>query len=342
MKKKYIVLSLIVGLMVVILGVFGYEYHQIQTTANTISNNHSKVDQEHLKQGRPFSILVLGTDVGALGRGTEYVGNTDTMELITVNPAKQQILMTAIPRDTLVRVKTKKKTTYTKINAVYALSGASGVKKQVSELLNVPVDYYALINMGALEKVVTAVGGVEVNNPFSFTYEGHKYPRGKQFLNGKEALGYSRMRYDDPDNDYGRQKRGQQVLLSALQKVGKSKNIIQINNLLSITKGNVQTDLPLDDLRILYKNYHSALNKSEDDHLQGKNATIDGLSFQIAPKSEIQRLSNKIRQSLDLKKVKVDNIEIKMNEIQTSWNGYDNVNYVLPGNAKAYVPIYKS
>lgn len=31
------------------------------------------------------------------------------------------------------------------------------------------------------------------------------------------------MRYDDPDNDYGRQKRGQRVLLSALTKVNKSK-----------------------------------------------------------------------------------------------------------------------
>lgn len=326
-KGKYIFLSFVIGLIVVILGVFGYEYYQIQMTANTISNNHSKSDQEQLKQGKPFSILVLGTDVGALGRGTAYAGNTDTMELITVNPAKKKVLMTAIPRDTLVRVKTKNKVTYTKINAAYALGGTSGVKKQVSELLNVPVDYYALVNMGALEKVVTAVGGVEVNNPFSFTYEGHEYPKGKQFLNGKEALGYSRMRYDDPENDYGRQKRGQQVLLSALQKVGKSKNIIQVNKLLETTKGNVQTDLPLNNLLRLYKNYHSALNNSENDHLQGKNATIDGLSFQIAPQSEMQRLSNKIRQSLDLKKVKVDNMETKMNKMQTTWNGYDDVKY---------------
>lgn len=94
------------------------------------------------------------------------------------------------------------------------------------------------------------------------------------------------MRYDDPDNDYGRQKRGQQVLLSALQKVGKSKNIIQINNLLSITKGNVQTDLPLNDLRTLYKNYHNALNKSEDDHLQGKMQQLMDLAFKLLQKAK--------------------------------------------------------
>ena len=64
------------------------------------------------------------------------------------------------------------------------------------------------------------------------------------------------MRYDDPDNDYGRQKRGQQVLLSALTKVNKSKNIMQMNSLLDTAKDNVRTDLPLDDLMTLYKNYH--------------------------------------------------------------------------------------
>lgn len=81
------------------------------------------------------------------------------------------------------------------------------------------------------------------------------------------ALGYSRMRYDDPDNDYGRQKRGQQVLLSALTKVNKSKNIMQMNSLLDTAKDNVRTDLPLDDLMTLYKNYHGALSNTQSDHL---------------------------------------------------------------------------
>lgn len=91
--------------------------------------------------------------------------------------------------------------------------------------------------------------------------------KGKQYLNGSEVLGYSRMRYDDPDNDYSRQKRGQQVLLSALTKVNKSKNIMQMNSLLDTAKDNVRTDLPLDDLMTLYKNYHGALSNTQSDHL---------------------------------------------------------------------------
>lgn len=173
LKKKNLFFSIVGILIVAILGIFGYEYQKIQSTANTISTNHSLASRQQLKQGKPFSILVLGTDVGALGRGTSYAGNTDTLELITVNPKKQTLTTTAIPRDTLVRVETKNKVEYTKINAAYALGGPREIKKQVHELLDVPVDYYALVNMGGLEKTVDAVGGVTVNNPFAFKYEGH-------------------------------------------------------------------------------------------------------------------------------------------------------------------------
>lgn len=113
-----------------------------------------------LKDWRPFSVLVMGIDVGALGRGTSYAGNTDTMELVTVNPQQRAITMTAIPRDTLVEVDTKRGPDYVKINAAYAIGGAKQVEHQVHELLGVPVDYYALLNMGTLKKVVDAVGGV--------------------------------------------------------------------------------------------------------------------------------------------------------------------------------------
>ena len=62
------------------------------------------------------------------------------------------------------------------------LQGPREIKKQVHELLDVPVDYYALVNMGGLEKTVDAVGGVTVNNPFAFKYEGHTILRENSIL----------------------------------------------------------------------------------------------------------------------------------------------------------------
>lgn len=45
---------------------------------------------------------------------------------------------------------------------------------------------------------------------------------------------------------------------------------MQMNSLLDTAKDNVRTDLPLDDLMTLYKNYHGALSNTQSDHLQGK------------------------------------------------------------------------
>ena len=184
-----------------------------------------------LQKGEPVSVLAMGTDVGALDRGNKG-GNTDSIELFTINPKTKRITMTSIPRDTLVRINTDDGADYVKLNAAYSIGGPKQTVKQVSELLDVPIDYYAVINMGVLKKVVNSLGGVEVDNPFAFTYEGHHFKKGKQHLNGNEALKYSRMRYQDPNNDYGRQKRQQQILSSVITKFKKSGSISSANKIM--------------------------------------------------------------------------------------------------------------
>lgn len=225
----------------------GYEYTKLHSTAEGIfATGDGKLDTK-LRNGDPVSVLALGTDVGALDRGNKG-GNTDTIELITINPKKEKITMTSIPRDTLVRVDTSEGADYVKINAAYSIGGAKQTVKQVEELLDVPVDYYAVINMGVLEKVVDAVGGVDVDNPFAFTYEGHHFKKGKQHLNGALALKYSRMRYDDPNNDYGRQKRQQQVMKSVVNTFKHKGSISAANKILSAVKDGIKTDVPMDSI----------------------------------------------------------------------------------------------
>ncbi|WP_290626136.1 LCP family protein [Lactobacillus sp.] len=339
MKKK--TLFGVLGILVVlfILGISGFSY--IRSTTNNISSNHSAQDEKRIAEGKPISILLLGTDDGALGRKASTTGNTDTMELMTVNPQTKKVTITAIPRDTLVKVSTNEGPDYVKINAAYALGGAKLAEKQVSELLDVPVQYYALVNMGMLEKVVNAVNGVEVNNPFKFTFEGHTYPKGKQYLNGTQALGYARMRYDDPDNDYGRQKRGQQILMNAFEKFQKTGNLITATKLVNAVKGNIKTDIPLDNFAALYNNYVKNLTTIQNYGLRGKNAKISGLDFQIATSEQINQASKNIREALGLKPVNVVNNETKLVNMQTSWNGTTNIDFTLP-NTDAYQTVEKT
>lgn len=315
----------------------GWEYRHIQNTARGVfSSGDGKVDKK-LAHGKPFSVLAMGTDVGALNRGNSG-GNTDTLELITINPKNEKITMTSIPRDTLVRVDTDEGADYVKINAAYSIGGPKQTVKQVKELLGVPIDYYAVINMGVLKKVVNAVGGVDVNNPFAFTYEGHHFPKGKQHLNGNQALKYSRMRYDDPNNDYGRQKRQQQIMESCIAKFKKSGSIGAANKILAAVGDGVKTNLPIDSVSVLYGNYHRAMNNVQAYHFQGKNATIDGASFQIASPKEINRVSSLVRTQLDLNPINVENNETRMYQMQKHYNGVTNINFKLPGGAEYNVP----
>ena len=241
--------------------------------------------------------------------------------------------MTSIPLDIQLRVNTTDGPYYVKLNAAYSIAGANQSVKQVEELLDVPIDYYAVINMGVLEKVVNSVGGVTVNNPFAFDYEGHHFKKGVQHLNGTNALKYSRMRYDDPNNDYGRQKRQQQILQSVIQKFKTSGSISAANKILDAVGDGVKTNIPIDDIATLYGNYHGAMNNVKAYHFQGQNATIEGVSFQIASPKEINRISKLVRKQLGLQPKTVVNHETRMYKSQPNFDGYNNTDFILPGGA---------
>lgn len=323
----------LIWLLIVLVAAGGlYEYHKVhQMATGVFSNGDGKISKK-LQKGEPVSVLAMGTDVGALDRGNKG-GNTDSIELFTINPKTKRITMTSIPRDTLIRVNTDDGADYVKINAAYSIGGPKQTVKQVSELLDVPIDYYAVINMGVLKKVVNSLGGVEVDNPFAFTYEGHHFKKGKQHLNGEQALKYSRMRYEDPNNDYGRQKRQQQILSSVITKFKKSGSISSANKIMDAVGDGVKTNIPIDDIATLYGNYHNAMNSVSTYHFQGQNATIDGVSFQIASPKEINRISKLVRKELGLKPVTVNNHETRMYKSQPNYDGYNNTDFILPGGA---------
>ena len=116
------------------------------------------------------------------------------MIVATINPQKQTAKLTSIPRDTLVDIYGSQQDEE-KINAAYPLYGAKTTVKTVEHLVNIPIDYYVLLNMGGLKKMINAVGGVTVDPLLTFHYEQANVVKGhKIHLNGASALAYSRMR----------------------------------------------------------------------------------------------------------------------------------------------------
>lgn len=288
---------------------------------------------EAISQKKPVSILVLGVDQGIEGRNDR--GNSDTMILATMNPDKKQSTMTSIPRDLLVDVKGdgkgEGKYYMSRVNAAYEVGGHEGSSKTVSTLLNVPVDYYMEVNMQALESLVDALGGVDVNVPFSFTYN-TTFKKGQQHLTGKEALDYVRMRKDDPKGDYGRQMRQRQVISQIVDKGMSTSSISNYRKLLNVFSKYVKTNLSFNDMMSIALNYRGCASNMKSGYIQGHDATIGGASMQVASTTELQRVSDIVRGGLSLPKEKLKNEETRQNSLQKglNWNDPNTfVNYII-------------
>jgi polyisoprenyl-teichoic acid--peptidoglycan teichoic acid transferase len=111
------------------------------------------------------------------------------MMLVTINPKEKKTTMTSIPRDTLAEMvgTGSDSPTYEKINCCVCVWKIDAAIKTVEKLLDVPINYYVTVNMEGLSKIVDAVGGVDVNVPFSWTdwnTGGQTFKKGKAHLDG--------------------------------------------------------------------------------------------------------------------------------------------------------------
>lgn len=307
--------TILVLILLLIAGGAAYgmiRYRSIKNAVNS-SFNASGVTKERdvnkqLSDKKPISILLLGTDTGALGRS--YKGRTDSMMVVTLNPTTNKTTITSVPRDTAVTIPGFASQSPSKINAAYAWGQAKTTIDTIQKMLNIPIDFYALINMGGLEKVIDQVGGVDVTPTLSFTYAGYTFKKGiKTHMNGKKALAYSRMRYDDPDNDYGRQKRQRAVLMALVKKSGSISTLLNQSFISSLAK-QTQTDLTFDDLTSLAQNYRSATKNLKETHLQGTGKELNDQSMEVMKKSELQRVTNFIRNGLSLSYKKTGSIAV--------------------------------
>ncbi|OAD64641.1 transcriptional regulator [Pediococcus parvulus] len=300
-RRRFIIA--IVGILVIVLGVFAaYKWYSAKKAANSVFNSaniqKARDVSSVIKKGKPISILLLGTDTGALGRN--YRGRTDTIIIATLNPKKKKMTLTSIPRDTALSIPGYTQYAPSKLNAAYSFGGAGTSIKSIQQLLDVPIDFYGLINMGGLEKIVNGVGGVTITPTLTFKYGAANVVKGKKIrLAGKAALDYSRMRDDDPQGDYGRQKRQRQVLMAILRKSDSLTTLLSQSFLTSIKK-QTQTDLTFDEIVALSTKYRVATHHLKSTHLQGTTQLINGQDYEVASQTEMQRVTNFIRKGLDL------------------------------------------
>jgi LCP family protein required for cell wall assembly len=173
------------------------------------------------------TILLMGLDYRdwVAGEGTP---RTDSMMLVTIDPLTHTAGMLSIPRDLWVEIPGFG---HNRINTAYMFGesarlpgGGPGLAMQtVEDLLGVPVQYFAVIEFSAFERMIDEIGGIDV----LVTERIKISPIGRlslwlepkaHHLDGAQALAYARVRKGAGD-DFGRARRQQQVALAVIDRV---------------------------------------------------------------------------------------------------------------------------
>lgn len=299
-KKIFaIIFGIILVLFLAVVGMGAKLYWDVSKSMDKTYETveRSKKSQVNLNNKEPFSVLLLGIDTGDDGRVEQ--GRSDTTIVATVNPRDKQTTLVSLARDTYVDIPGQGK--QDKLNHAYAFGGASLAMDTVENYLNIPINHYVSINMAGLKELVNAVGGIEVNNNLTFSQDGYDFTIGKISLDGEQALSYSRMRYEDPNGDYGRQERQRKVIEGIVQKVLSLNSVSNYQEILTAVSDNMKTDLSFDDMKKIALDYRSAFGKVKQDQLQGTGFMQDGVSYQRMDEQELTRVQQELKNQLNTK-----------------------------------------
>jgi polyisoprenyl-teichoic acid--peptidoglycan teichoic acid transferase len=147
--------------------------------------------------GQPFDVLVVGTD-GPRGQAGVH---TDTIMVVRVDQAADQVRILSIPRDLVFDG------TGPKLDTLLSQGGASALIRAVEQHLGIPIAHFVEIDPTGLAALVDQVGGVsvDVNTRVQDAQTGLDLAPGCHTLDGQAALALARsrrLRVQDPDGQW--------------------------------------------------------------------------------------------------------------------------------------------
>ncbi len=192
----------------------------------------------------PFTVYVAGCDTRS-GRLSIY-GRTDVNLILAVNPNTKQMLIVGIPRDTYIPNPALDhgldKLTHLGNNSIY------NTIEGVSDYLDIDIDYYGEVIFDTFKRIIDAVGGIDVENPYYFVSGDYAFGKGLIHLNGEKALVYARTRYTLSNGDYGRNEHQTFVLKAFIKKVMSPDLLKNYSELLDALKGQFMTNMDVNDI----------------------------------------------------------------------------------------------
>ncbi len=218
---------------------------------------------------RAKNFLLTGSDNGACpdkGDGTSggigdresFGERSDTIMVLRVDPAVNDVVVLSFPRDLWVKIAGT--TREARINSAFDSKDPSRLIRTIADNFDVPIDHYVNVNLCAFKEIVDSVGGIKV--PFAYRTKDERVGfrevgPGCVELRGSQALAYVRSRsgyryfdetnqqwLSDPTGDIGRIARQQDFLRRSMQRAldRGTTNPATANALLNVALSRVITD----------------------------------------------------------------------------------------------------
>jgi polyisoprenyl-teichoic acid--peptidoglycan teichoic acid transferase len=303
--------------------------------SSAISSKHKPLQGENDSR---INILLLG-----LGGGNHPGKNlTDTIMIMNIDTKNKKVALFSLPRDLYVKIPD---TSYsTKINSIYQYGldndkGVESMKKTVEDVTGIPIHYYIILDFDGFKKIIDDIGGInimverDIYDPRypgpNYSYETFEIKQGLHHLDGETALKYARERHNDPEGDFGRAKRQQQVIQATKNKVFSLQtflNVVTLNNLLDTLGDNLKTNITLDEIESFITLAKSVDSQNitnvvadawkKDSVLKGSHLlTSGGWASILVPRvgnwSDVQDLAQNI---FDLDKIRARQVQIENEE----------------------------
>jgi len=234
----------------------------LYTSTTPAYRNVPNLVGEGLKQDR-LNILVFGIGGSAHPDADQHA---DSVMLISLKPSTGQVAITSIPRDLWVRIGAYGVHRLNYAHLVGIQSGYPGggpglMTDTVSNIFHQPVHAFVRIDFTAFEKLIDALGGIDVycQRPFYDFLFNDGFPKGWLHLNGKRALAYARYRYiNGPEGDnFARELRQQQVVNAFRDKLqhASPQMVVRLIASLPSLSGDTKTNLTTPQMIELYRRF---------------------------------------------------------------------------------------
>jgi len=286
--------ALLLMLTIAASGYAGAVFYKAQETMAKTQIKFPGTKESSAFDGTPAeSFLILGTDETKASKARNEPARSDVMVVAILNKKTNQLVLTSIPRDSLVDID------YTNYDVPYGKTGLeqdkithahyfgsmdtsntyNGIKlarETTENLLGIPINHVVKINFQGFVQLIDAMGGVDVDVRYAFKEQDSNrkagtvtVEKGMQHLTGEQALAYVRNRHDDPLGDIGRGQKQMQVIQAVAKEAASFSSLGKYRQVLDAVGDNVETNLGSNDYTRLI-DYGSALRNTMQYQLSGE------------------------------------------------------------------------